>query len=442
MRWRRITAALLVAGALAAFPAIASADVTFTDAAQGAFGVDADGNPVEGSDRSGPFPMGWDQFIATEEGQRIFDDLDNEDVDLTFDFKPEDEVGKEGHEGEAYATAQGFDWGENETTGIREPSRITITIADEDLGGAARISNTIHHEFRHAENYRNGNPSRTHERIDDRTDSFGVMFRNQRRAQLTPSPTPFLIDRTPHWDRLQREMWEREELSRAGKLFADIIGDYIDSSSANSDKFDLQPGELYIDLDLYDGYSKGMGGLTVELNFNESILECGEVVDGRRTVCNEAPLPMPEGEVFVAVAVMAGEIPQADPERHLVYSLVLDSDNDEANNWVGFLDWDLFLGTDRWYQLIWSPIDGQWRVTVTQVGPGDVTTTVTASTVRATIEADTISWWVSASEFAAAQPGYRVTSFAHDGQFTVADRIADVSGANPTEPLTVPELLE
>ncbi len=194
-RARLATVALLVGLAFASLPAVASADVSVTEAAQEAFGVDADGDPVEGSDRSGPFPMAWDQFRATEEGQRVFDDLDNEDVDLTIDFKPEAEVGDEG---DAFGTAQGFDWDENEETGLREPSRITIEIADDDLGGARRISNTIHHEFRHAENFVNGNSSRTHERIDDRTDSFGVLFRSQRRAQLPPSPTPILIDRTPN----------------------------------------------------------------------------------------------------------------------------------------------------------------------------------------------------------------------------------------------------
>ena len=438
-RARLATVALLVGLTFASLPAVASANVSVIEAAQEAFGVDADGDPVEGSDRSGPFPMAWDQFRATEEGQRVFDDLDNEDVDLTIDFKPETEVGDEG---DAFGTAQGFDWDENEETGLREPSRITIEIADDDLGGARRISNTIHHEFRHAENFVNGNSSRTHERIDDRTDSFGVLFRSQRRAQLPPSPTPILIDRTPNWDRLQREMWDDKEFERIGKLLGDILGDYVDSDSANADKFETQDDEVIVDIEFYDSYTKGMSGLTVQIDFNESILKCGEVTNGRRTVCAGIPLPMLAGEVFVAVAVMAAEIPQANPDRHYIYSLVLDSDGDEANNWVGFLDWDLFLGTDRWYQLIWSPADGQWRVTVTQIGAGDSITAVSASTVRATIEGDTISWWVSASEFPAAAPGYRLTSFAHDGFFTVADRIADVTGANPTEPLEVPVQLE
>jgi hypothetical protein len=441
-RARLGAAALLVGFAFAAFPAIASADVSFTDAAQEAFGVDADGNVVEGSDRSGTFRMAWDEFIATDEGQRIFKDLDDESVDLTIDFKPEAEVGSDGHEGEAFATAQGLNWEEDETTGIDKPTEIKIEIADDTLGGAERISNTIHHEFRHAENNMNGNYSRTQERIDDRTDSFGMLFRNQRRAQLPPSATPFLIDRTPHWDRLQDELWADESVGREAKRLGEILGDYVDSDSANADKFEAQPKELTVDIELYDGYLKGMSGLQVQLDFNESILECGEVTDGRRTVCAANPLPMPEGQVFVAAAVMAGEIPQGNSDRHYVYSLVLDSDGQAGNNWVGFLDWDLFLGTDRWYQLIWSPVDGQWRVTVTQVGPNDVTTTVTSSTVRATIEGDTISWWISASEFPAAAPGYRLTSFAHDGFYTVADRIADVTGADPTEPLLVPDQLE
>lgn len=434
--------AILVALGFAAAPAIASADVSFTPAAQEAFGVDADGDPVEGNDRSGVFPMAWDQFIATSEGQRIFKDLDDESVDLTIDFKPEAEVGSDGHEGEAFATAQGLNWEEDETTGLDKPTEIKIEIADEELGGAGRISNTIHHEFRHAENFMNGNSSRTHERIDDRTDSFGTLFRNQRRDQLPPSPTPFLSDRTPNWDRLQEEMWADESFSRDAKRLGEILGDYIDSDSANEDKFEFQPKEFTIDLELYDGYLKPMTDMRVRVALNESILECGEVVDGRTTVCAPNVLPMPAGNVFVAAAVMAAEIPLADPDRHYIYSLVLDSDGDEVNNWVGFLDWDLFLGTDRWYQLIWSPVSGQWRVTVTQVGPNDSITDVTSSTVRAAIEGDTISWWVSASEFPAALPGYRLTSFAHDGAFTVADRIADVTGANPTEPLQVPDQLD
>ena len=51
------------------------------------------------------------------------------------------------------------------------------------------------------------------------------------------------------------------------------------------------------------------------------------------------------------------------------------------------------------------------------------------------IESDTIVFFISASEFDAAQPGYRLTAFGHDGFFSPDHRGADVSGADPTEPL-------
>ena len=431
----RAVLALLTALVLAAFPAIASADVSFTPAAQEAFGVDADGNPIPGSDRSGTFPRAWDTFRATEEGERIFDQLDEDDVDLTVDFKPEAEVGDDG---DSYGTAQGFDW--DDESGIRKPSEITIEIADRPTRSASAISNTIHHEFRHSENFRNGNFSHVHDRIDDRRDGAGGVFRTQRDQVLQPTPTatPPLFDETPNWDRLQRavrqERWDRG----MAQNFADIIGDYVDSDSSNQDKFVVQDDELTIDLKSFGGYTDSWSIDEVDLNFNDSLLECGAVTDGRRGVCAEDVLPMPAGEVLSLGITVAAEIPQANPDRYYVYAMVLDSDDDPANDWVGFLDWDYFLGTDRWYQLIWSPTESRWSVVVMQVAAGDRTSVVTSSTVRAVIEGDTVAWFVSASEFPSALPGYRLTAFAHDGGYGVETRIGDVSGGDPTEPLAKP----
>ena len=427
--------ALLTALVLAAFPAIASADVSFTPAAQEAFGVDADGNPIPGSDRSGMAREAYDGFRATEEGERVFDELDGDDVDVTVDYKPEAEVGTDG---DAFGTAQGFNW--TDDGGIRRPSEITIEIADETLGGASRLANTIHHEFRHAENFRNGNFSNVHDRIDDRRDGAGGVFRNQydQVTQPSPTPTPPLIDHTPIWDSIQRDARQAKYDRGMGQNFADIIGDYVDSDSSNQGKFVVQDDELTIELKSYGGYTDSWSVDEVDLNFNDSLLECGAVTDGRRGVCAENVLPMPAGEVLALGITVAAEIPQANPDRHYVYAMVLDSDDDPANDWVGFLDWDYFLGTDRWYQLIWSPTESRWSVVVMQVAAGDRTSVVTSSTVRAVIEGDTVAWFVSASEFPSALPGYRLTAFAHDGGYGVETRIGDVSGGDPTEPLAKP----
>lgn len=164
-------------------------------------------------------------------------------------------------------------------------------------------------------------------------------------------------------------------------------------------------------------------------------MHCGETLaDGTITVCPAGVLDIPVRDVFVVKETMAGPLPSAgadDGHRH-IYALVVDSDGEAENDWVYHppYDWDFFQGADRWYQLFWSPDTSAWSLTVSQV---DATQTVTPSpsSVRAVVDGDTITWFVSASELPASAPTYRVTASGHDGAFSPSDRGGDVSGADP-----------
>ncbi len=99
-------------------------------------------------------------------------------------------------------------------------------------------------------------------------------------------------------------------------------------------------------------------------------------------------------------------------------------------------DWDLFQGTDRWYQLIWDHRARSWSLTVTQLGPaGRFPSSTEPSTMRAVIEGNAIAFFVSMDEFPSPSPGVRLTAFHHDGNFSEETRGADVSGPDPTAPL-------
>ena len=110
---------------------------------------------------------------------------------------------------------------------------------------------------------------------------------------------------------------------------------------------------------------------------------------------------------------------------------MFDGDASPAGNWQfqGDFDWDFFRDTDTWYQANFDPATGSWFVTVTDAA----TFEALPSAARAVIHGNTITWFIPASEFAAAVPLVRVTSFRHDGTFRPEVSAGDVSGADPTE---------
>lgn len=419
----RTAALVIVLAVLAAFPARALADIVFTGNGQTAFGVDANGNSAAGQG-SGQFTDALDRFRGTDEGKRIEQELDDAGVEVTIDVVPDAEVSN----GTAYGTARITE--RDPETG--KPIKILIKVARDDTGGVDNLADTLQHELRHAEIFLDDNAREKHNALDHGTDALNVEFRSQVKALPSPTPMP---SPHPNYDRIMQEAREAKELSNAARMLGDILGDLVDSISTH----EPTPGydTSYVDLKAYSGLSIAFTLAEVDAGFNKSIFECGETSGGRRVVCPDGVQPMPAGDVIVIGMELAGDVPQAEAEHSFIYSAVFDSDGEAANNWRPQppFDWDYFGGTDRWYQLIWDHVGGEWSITVSQLAasgpPSDA-----RSTVRAVIEGDTIVFFISATEFGAPLPGFRVSAFGHDGRFGEQTRGGDVSGANPTEPLT------
>ena len=134
------------------------------------------------------------------------------------------------------------------------------------------------------------------------------------------------------------------------------------------------------------------------------------------TVAADPSASMTAGEYVTFYLSTKADIP-LDGDELLTYSVVCDSDLDASNDWVpnpAFPD-DFYKGTDRWYQLDYAPGSG-WRFDCTQVGPGN-TLTVVPSAARVIVRGDTVLFVVPRSEFAVSNPPFRVTTFAHTGDF-------------------------
>ncbi len=218
------------------------------------------------------------------------------------------------------------------------------------------------------------------------------------------------------------------------KALADAVGDLIDSISVaaaayQGDDVDIR-GVLAFLLDLDQ--------LTADQTFNESTLECGQLRP--LVVCAAPALPMPPGEVLVVAVEHAANIPIDAVERSYIYSLVFESDGDPSNDWQFNppFDWDYFSGTDRWYQATYTHSNAVWFLDVTQVAAGGALEFGQPSSVRVVIDGAWVVWFVPTGELASYPASYRATAFGHDGAFTQDTRGGDVTGANPTEPLTAP----
>ena len=69
--------------------------------------------------------------------------------------------------------------------------------------------------------------------------------------------------------------------------------------------------------------------------FNDSAFECGDdgSSSGVRVVCDSSPPRLMEGGLLRATMNLADTNPTGDTEHSYIYSLVLDSDGDPANDW-------------------------------------------------------------------------------------------------------------
>lgn len=216
------------------------------------------------------------------------------------------------------------------------------------------------------------------------------------------------------------------------KHLPDAIRDLLDSIRLNAPTFARDD----IDITALTETVLRMSGGEVLRVFNNSTIECG-ATEPFLVVCPSGVEPMPEGTVYGLGMTLAAPAPTGDAGHSFIYSAVFDADGDPANDWVFNppFDFDLFQGTDRWYELRWDHQLGTWSVHVSQVSAGNVITSTT-SAVRVAISGSHIFFFVPESEVGAA--AYRLTAFGHDGFFSESDRGADVSGVDPTVAPVVP----
>lgn len=141
---------------------------------------------------------------------------------------------------------------------------------------------------------------------------------------------------------------------------------------------------------------------------------CGAGPNGY-TVCPSMPASMDEGDYFFAYLSTEADIPLSS-DRFITYGFVFDGDGNPNNNYVphpSFPD-DYFKDTDRWYTLDYDPVTG-WTLVCRDATNSVITEVPTAA--RAIIRGNSVMLVVPSSEFAAAEPSYRVTAFTHTGDY-------------------------
>ena len=121
-------------------------------------------------------------------------------------------------------------------------------------------------------------------------------------------------------------------------------------------------------------------------------------------------------DVFVFFHEMQADIPEADPVWHYQYGLVMDADGNLNNNFEASPQFpgDLYQGTDRWFSLEYTPASG-WSLKVSLARNGSIVSVQSDAT--ASIDGSLIQYTVPAAEIEVSDPKYRVTAYAHQGDF-------------------------
>ena len=147
----------------------------------------------------------------------------------------------------------------------------------------------------------------------------------------------------------------------------------------------------------------------------ESAFPCGDGPNGY-TICTPGDPAFPTAApIFFLAGIMEEPIDPASESWLLEYSFVMDADGDTSNNYVpdpAFPN-DFFQDTDRWYVARW---DGStWKLDVSTAI--DSTIKPASSTARVIISGNTAILIATMDEFDAACPRWRVTTFAHTGDY-------------------------
>ena len=114
---------------------------------------------------------------------------------------------------------------------------------------------------------------------------------------------------------------------------------------------------------------------------------------------------------------MEDPIPLADDTWLIEYGFVFDADDDTGNNYEASPQFpnDFFQDTDRWYVARWTGT--QWQLDVSTAVDSNIQPA--ASNARVVISGNSIMAIIPAAEFESSCPDWRLTTFAHQGDYGI-----------------------
>jgi hypothetical protein len=148
------------------------------------------------------------------------------------------------------------------------------------------------------------------------------------------------------------------------------------------------------------------------------------------------------------LATFGDDIPLADPTSLFQHAFVFDADGNTQNNYVPPAQYpdDFFAGTDKWYQLFYTPDAG---FTLKVVDARISTSNPVASNARMVVAGRELSAFIPRAELDGTAPGFRVSTFRHEGDYGLQGGPWDASYYPPLgeplmpaaagEPIVVPE---
>jgi hypothetical protein len=167
----------------------------------------------------------------------------------------------------------------------------------------------------------------------------------------------------------------------------------------------------------------------------EAAFPCGEGPLGT-TVCG-APSAFAEGEYVFVLATLGADIPTADPLGTYQHAVVFDADGVTKNNYVPSPQYpkDFFQDTDKWYQLSYTPAGGfSLRVVDARVSVSNPV----ASGARLLVAGREFAAFIPRAELDGTEPGFRVSTFRHEGDYGLSGGPWDASYHPPLEEPLLP----
>ena len=133
-------------------------------------------------------------------------------------------------------------------------------------------------------------------------------------------------------------------------------------------------------------------------------------------MCPPSPQPVPAGDLDYFVATLAAPLPPADPTNHYQVAVVVDQDDNPADNYqpgAQFPD-DFFKDSDLWFEADYAPGAG-WTLKATDAR--NSTPKPVATQARIIFHDNVVNFVIPAAEIQSASPKFRITTFRHTGDF-------------------------